>query len=154
MSYEALPPAIVDAPSAVSWSEHVRVRVTPTEIDSVVRGPDWVIHELENVSAAAGVMVLVVKDADRVRRAAVRDLAKARARAQETAKAEGGRVADIAARVEALTEDEADAADVAEAAYEYARSVARLVEGRKSAVQTIGRMVEITYSLAGTRGGR
>lgn len=145
-------PARIEQPGDVNaWSEYVRDKITPTVIDSEIRTPDWIIHQLDDVAAAAGRMVLVVKEADVIRRSAARALAKAQARAQRTAAAEGGRVADKAARVEELTENEADEADVAEAAYQYARSIARLVEERKSAVQTMARMVELTYQLAGSR---
>jgi hypothetical protein len=151
MSTDELPPSIVDPASANAWADHVRKRVTPTLEDSEVRGPDYVIAELERISAAAGVMVVVVRDADVVRRDTARVLATARAHAQSVAAAEGGRVADKAAKVELAIAAEAEAADLAEIALEYAKSVARLVESRKSSVQTIGRMVEITYSLAGSR---
>lgn len=150
---ENLPAVISDAASANAWSEYVRSKITPIHVDSEIRGPDWIIHSLDDVAAAAGRMVLVVKEADLIRRTAARELAKARARAQRKAAEEGGRVADKEARVEELTEVEADAADVAEAAYQYARSIARLVEERKSGVQTMARMVELTYSLAGSRRG-
>ena len=150
---ETLPAVINDAASANAWSDYVRSKITPIQVDSEIRGPDWIIHALDDVAAAAGRMVLVVKEADMIRRTAGRDLAKARAMAQRKAAEEGGRVADKEARVEELTEGEADAADVAEAAYQYARSIARLVEDRKSGVQTMARMVELTYSLAGSRRG-
>jgi len=146
-----LPPNIVDAQSVNAWADYVRDRVTPTPDPNEIVTPDMVIQELRNSAAAAGRMVLVVKDADRIRREKARALARAQAAAQRTAAAEGGRVADKAARVIELTENEADEADVADAAYEYARNVSRLVDGQKSAIQTIARMVELTYQLAGSR---
>lgn len=148
---EILPAQITDAAAVDAWSHYVRDKVTPTPDPSEIVTPDQVISELRNLSAAAGRMVLVVRDADVIRREAARTLAKAQAKAQRTAAGEGGRVADKAARVEELTEAEADAANVADAAYEYARSVARLVDNQKSSVQTIARLVELTYSLASSR---
>lgn len=148
---EVLPAQITDAAAVDTWSHYVCDRVTPTPDPSEIVTPDQVIAELRNLAAAAGRMVMVVRDADVIRRDAGRVLAKAKARAQRTASEEGGRVADKEARVEELTEDEADAAGVADAAYEYARSVARLVDSQKSAVQTIARLVELQMSLAGSR---
>lgn len=152
-----LPPAIVDPESANAWSHYVRERVTPTPDTSRIVTPDDVIAELQNLKAAAGRMVFVVKEADDIRGDAARALAKATAAAQmkvrDEAKADKLTVDEKAARVEQLTEEAADAAAVAERAYQYARSVARLVDDQKSAVQTIARLVELTYSLAGSRRG-
>ncbi|GGH33988.1 hypothetical protein [Microbacterium album] len=151
-----LPPArITDPASAVAWSHYVREKVTPTPDPSHIVAPDDVIAELQNLKAAAGRMVLVVKEADDLRGTAARALARATAKAQmqvrEEAKAEKLTVDEKAARVEQLTATEADEAAVAERAYQYARSVARLVDDQKSAVQTIARLVELTFSLAGSR---
>lgn len=151
---EQLPSSIVDAASADAWSHHIRRLVTTTPDPSHVTTPDDVIADLQALRAAAGRMVIVVKSADDVRGGAVRALAKAKARAQMTVRDEAQEekltVDERAARVEQLTETEADAEAVAERAYQYARSVARLVDDQKSAVQTIARLVELTYSLAST----
>lgn len=148
---DVLPAQITDAVSANQWTEYVRAKITPDTVDSEIRGPDWIIHALDDVGAAAGRMVLVVKEADRVRGEASRALVKAQARAQLQVKDEQLRVDEKAARVVEITEVESEAAAVAESAYQYARSVARLVEERKSAVQTMARMVELSYQLAGSR---
>lgn len=151
---DTLPAQITDPSSANAWSHYVRDKVTPTPDLSRVVTPDDVIAELQNLKAAAGRMVLVVKEADEIRGNAARALAKAVAKAQMTvrdeAKVDKLTVDEKAARVEELTAGEADGAAVAERAYQYARSVARLVDDQKSAVQTIARLVELTYQLAGS----
>jgi|GEM_PF-2978365 len=152
-----LPAAITDPQSANAWSHYVRDKITPTPDTSRIVGPDDVIAELQNLKAAAGRMVLVVKEADEIRGATARGLARATATAQmkvrDEAREEKLTVDEKAARVEQLTADAADGAAVAERAYQYARSVARLVDDQRSAVQTIARLVELTYSLAGGRRG-
>jgi len=133
--------------------ERVRERATPLPDDGTVRGPDWVIAELAAIDALAGRMVLALWHADTARREAKAQLAKATARA--TLSAEGRTVAARAAEVILAVEEEQAAADVAEAAYGYARATAALVDDRRSSIQSTGKQVEITYQLAGTgRSGR
>lgn len=152
---DTLPARITDAASVNAWAHYLRDKVTTTPDPERIVTPDDVIRELENLKAAAGRMVLVVKEADDIRGDAARKLARAIAAAQmkvrEEAQTEKLTVDEKAARVEQLTADEADNAAVAERAYQYARAVARLVDDQKSAVQTIARLVELTYSLAGSR---
>jgi hypothetical protein len=95
-------------------------------------------------------MVMVLKRAYDVRREANRDLSIATAEAQVALADEKGTVAEKAAQIVLKVQEQSDAAAVADAAFWYADSVAREVERRTSAVQTISRMVGITYALAGT----
>ncbi|MFD4957115.1 hypothetical protein [Microbacterium sp. NPDC058389] len=146
MSAPELPEKIQSAADVDAWADYVRERVTPVLDGGFVRDPDWVIYELEKVSGAAAVMVVVVRDADKVRRATARTLAKAKAR--EATRLADARVPQVerSARVIAATEDEADADAIARASYDYAKAVAGLVDDRMSAVQTIGKQVLATYS--------
>lgn len=153
---EILPPAQIADPRAVdTWAHYVREKVTPSPDPSHIVAPDEVIGKLQDLMAAAGRMVIVVKAADDIRGRTARAHARAVASAQMTVRAESQEskltVDEKAARVEQLTADQSDEAAVAERAYQYARSVARLVDDQKSAVQTIARLVELTYSLAGSR---
>ena len=143
-----------DAGTVVDAVEAVRARLTPLPDDGVVRGPDWIIGELDTVSALAGRMVRVLWDAQVARDTAERASVRAAARALLNAPGStvGERAAEAALNPDAVAAKEA--ADVADAAYQYARAVSRLVEDRRSAVQTMARQVEITYSLAGTGRGR
>lgn len=141
---------IIDPASLEDDVERMRAAATPLgRSDGVVRGPDWVIEQLEAVSSLAGHMVRVLWQADKVRAAARRALA--RATAQATQQAVGKTVAERAAEVTLAIEDAQETSDIAEIAYNYAKATARLIEERKSAVQTISRQVEITYQLAGSR---
>jgi len=141
----------VESPAQIEeWAERLRKRLSkPLPDDGAVKTPDSIIHDLELVQYVAGQNVAVLREADRTRRAARRALAKATARATQTAT---GKAADIRkAEIELAVEAEADAAEDAEIAFTYAKSVAELTELVKSAVQTQSKQVEITYSLAGSR---
>lgn len=131
------------------WSENLRKRIAkPIPKPGQIKTPDSIIEDLEMVQYVAGQNVAVLREADRTRRAARRALAKAVAQAQKAAT--GKTVDDRKAEVEIATEAEADAAENAEIAYTYAKSIAELTETTKSAVQTQSKQVELTYQLAGT----
>lgn len=141
----------VSTPAQIeNWSEKLRRRIAkPLPTQGRVKTPDSIIEDLEMVLYVAGQNVAVLHEADRTRRAARRALAKAVASAT---KAAAGKTVDARkAEVELATETEADAAENAEIAYTYAKSIAELTETTKSAVQTQARQVEITYSLASSR---
>jgi hypothetical protein len=90
--------------------------------------------------------VRILREADRARRVAKRAHKLAYSVAYKNAQ---GTVGDREASAEKATAGEWEAADNAEIAYEYARSVAQLVRDRTSAVQTQSKQVELTYQLAG-----
>jgi hypothetical protein len=144
-------PSWIETPNDVEvWADYVQERVTPKQVgDDVIYGPEWVIRKLEEVSAAAGTALLTVKAADRVRRAAARELAKAKAKAQTDATATRMPAADRPGWVAAATQKEADYEAVCRGAYDYAKAVSELVDKRRSSIQTIAKMVEATYSTAG-----
>jgi hypothetical protein len=138
---------LVTVSSIDSWSEHARQTVTPTLSDSVVRGPDWVIRELDLVSHMAGQMVVVVKNAGALRRVRARALKRARAEARGRHRTVKG--AEQTAMVDLDVEDEQAEYDEAVIAEEYARHIADLVSERKSTIQSMGRQVEILFRDAG-----
>lgn len=136
---------LVTVQSIDAWSEHARVSVTPVQLadDGQVRGPDWVIRELDLVSHMAGQMVVVVKNAGALRRVRARALKRARAEAR-------GRHANLkgteqTAMVDLAVEEQQAEFDEAAIAEEYARHIAELVSERKSTVQSMGRQVEILF---------
>lgn len=144
---------VVHSPAEIEeWSENLRRRIARKMPEpGTVKTPDSIIADLDMVVYVAGQNVAVLKEAERTVRAARRTLAKAIARA--TKAAEGKTVAEREAEVEIATEAEADAAENAEIAFNYAKRIADLTETTKSATQTQAKQVEITYSLAGSRRG-
>ncbi len=136
---------LVTVSSIDAWSEHARTSVTPAQLadDGQLRGPDWVIRELDLISHMAGQMVVVVKNAGALRRVRSRALKRARAAAR-------GRHAELkgtaqTAAVDLDVVDEQAEYDEAAIAEEYARHIADLVAERKSTVQTMSRQVEILF---------
>ncbi|ALJ20399.1 hypothetical protein [Microbacterium sp. No. 7] len=149
----------VHSPAEIEeWAELVRRRIVrQPPRPGTVKTPDSIIEDLEHLKYAAGQNVVILREAERMRSAARRALARAQAAAQRTAREEAKTekltVDEKAARVEELTEALADAVEVAEIAYNYARRVAELTESAKSTTQTQSKQVEITYALAGSRRG-
>lgn len=136
---------LVTVQSIDAWSEHARVSVTPAQLadDGQVRGPDWVIRELDLVSHMAGQMVVVVKNAGALRRARARVLKRARAEARGRHRSLKG--TEQTAAVDLDVEEQQAEYDEAVIAEEYARHIADLVAERKSTVQSMGRQVEILF---------
>jgi hypothetical protein len=134
---------LVTVESIDSWSEYARQTVTPSLEDRAIRGPDWVIRELDVVSHLAGQMVVVVKNAGALKRVRARALKRARATARGRHRSVKG--AEQTALVDLDVEDEQAEYDDAVIAEEYARHIADLVSDRKSTVQSMGRQVEILF---------
>lgn len=139
---------LVTVGSIDQWSEHARSTVTPQLVeDGQVRGPDWVIRELDVISHLAGQMVVVVKNAGALKRVRARALKRARAEARGRHRALKG--TEQTALVDLDVEDQQAEYDEALIAEEYARHIAELVADRKSTVQSMGRQVEILFRDAG-----
>lgn len=141
---------LVDIASIDQWSEHARVTVTPQVDDGVIRGPEWVLRELDAVSHLAAQMVVVVKNAGALKRARAGALRRARAGAR--LRHVGKRGTEQTALVEIDVEELQAAFDEAAIAEEYAREVGDLVKDRRITVQSMGRQIEILYRDASGRG--
>ncbi|UOE45507.1 hypothetical protein [Agromyces larvae] len=142
----------VESPETIQrWTEYVARRVAAARPPdgAQVKTPDSIVADLEMLGHLAAQNVRILREADRARRVAIRQHKLARARALKDAQ---GTVAEREAAADLATAVEWERADDAEIAYDYARSMARLVEQRTSAVQTQSKQVELTYQLAG-RGG-
>jgi hypothetical protein len=137
---------VKDPSDIESAADVVRKRVAPQSVLGQIKTPDSIIADLEAVKVAAAHNVLIVREADRTRRAAKRIHARARLKALKNAQ---GTVDDRKAEADVVAMAEWEIADNAEVAYEYARSVAQLVRDRTSAIQTQAKQVELTYQLAG-----
>lgn len=141
----------VEDPSTIEqWSEKLRASVgelTRPMPAGTVKTPDDIIRDLDELDRIASQVVAVTREADKTRRAAKRMLTKARLRARGGADAKDAEARGEQVSVASMAEWEIF--DNSEVAYEYARSVARLVENRASHVQTQSKQVEVTYHLAG-----
>jgi hypothetical protein len=117
-------------------------------VQGQIKTPDDVIEDLEVAKHLAAKSALIIKDADKAKRALARlhAIAHGKALRSSTAKSAELREADaFEAALELRT-----ALDAAEVAYDFARAVAKSVEQSTSALQTQAGMVEVTYGLAGT----
>lgn len=143
---------LVDVESIEGYADEARVVAMSTLEDGEIRTPDWVVSELAQVSTIAARMVLVILNAETLKRRIATKLEKARAEARLE-------YADLpaavqSARVVLAVADLKDEYDVAVAAFEYARRTGNLLKDYSSRLQTIGKQVELTYSHGSGRGGR
>lgn len=129
-------------------AEWIRSRMAPLPVPGQIKTPDDIIADLEFAKHAAGKAALIIRDADKTRRAVRRRHAIEHGKAL---RASAGKSAEIReADAAAATEELLQLVDVSEIAYTFARDVARTVEGSVSAVQTQSKMIAITFQLAGT----
>lgn len=133
-------------------AEFIRSRVAkkPSD-DGQVKTPDSIIRELDELKYLAGLTPLVLRNAAKARAANRKRAAKARAIASKRATGRDAKSREL--QVEVIAGAQISAAEDAEIAYDFARSVAQIVRDNTSAVQTQFKAVEITYQLAG-RGER
>lgn len=129
-------------------AEWVRIRLAPRPVEGQIKTPDDIISDLETAKYMAARSAVIIRDADKTKRAVARlhSLAHGKALKLSTAKSAELREADAAAATEELRM----ALDAAEVAYTFARDVARSVESSTSAVQTQAAMVKVTFGLAGS----
>jgi hypothetical protein len=129
-------------------AEYVRARLAPMPVQGQIKTPDDIIEDLEVAKHLAARCAVIIRDADKTRRALRRlhAISHGTALRGSTAKSAELREADAAAATVGLQE----LLDDAEIAYQFARDVARSVEGSTSAIQTQASMVKVTYGLAGT----
>lgn len=129
-------------------AEYVRARLAPKPVVGQIKTPDDIIEDLEWAKHLAARSSVIIRDADKAKRALSRihSIAHGKALKASTAKSAELREADAFA----ATEESRAALDAAEIAYQFARDVARSVEASTSAVQTQASMVKVTYGLAGS----
>lgn len=134
----------VEIEAEVEW---IRTRLTGTPVAGQIKSPDDIVTDLEWAKHNAARAAVVIRDADRAHRTLKRlwDRRYVVAIKGATAKAADER----AAQVRVALEDYVLMLDAAEIALEYAKRVAKTIEGTTSAIQTQSKMVETTYQLAG-----
>jgi len=139
----------VREPSALEAdAEWARTRLAPMPVPGQIKTPDDVIEDLEVAKHLAAKSALIIRDADKTKRAVARlhAIAHGKALRASTAKSAELREADAAENTLELK----TLLDAAEVAYDFAKNVARSVESSTSALQTQSKMVAITYGLAGS----
>lgn len=144
--------SVVEYSSIEAFAEEARALAESPLEDGVVRTPDWVVSELTLVSQQAARMVLVIMNAETMKRRAATRLAQAKARAR--LKYAHKPATQQTAHIVLETAEMQAEYDVAVAAFEYSRRVGNLLADYTSRVQSIGKQVEITYSHAGAGRGR
>lgn len=129
-------------------AEFARARLAPMPVPGQIKTPDAVIEDLDVAKHMAARCAVIIRDADKTKRAVARLYAIAHGKALKASTAKSAELREADAY--AATEELKVMLDAAEIAYTFARDVARSVEGSTSAVQTQASMVRVTYGLAGT----
>lgn len=137
---------VVDFDSIEAYAEEARNVAHPLDERSI-RTPDWVIEQLADVSRWAARMVLIIENAETLKRLASSDLADAKADAVIAAAEFPLR--ERASRVRIATREQHRTYDRAVIAFEKARRVGNLLSDYTSRLQSIGKQVEITYRHGG-----
>lgn len=137
-----------DPDSIEEEAEFIRARSAPAPVQGQIKAPDDIVDDLEWSKHLAARSALVIRDADKTRRAVTRAtiIAHGKALKGSSAKSAELREADAYAATEQLHALQ----DAAEIAFDFAKGVARSVESSTSAVQTQSKMIAITYGLAGS----
>jgi hypothetical protein len=133
---------LVDVESIEGYTEDARLVAHPLD-DRTIRTPDWVIHELAEVSRWAARMVKVIAMAEALKRETKAELDEKRAQAVLDVAEYPTR--EHAARVTLAVVEERLAYDRASVAFEKARRVGNLLADHSGRVQSIGKQVELTY---------
>lgn len=137
---------VIDVDSLDSYTEEARMVAHPLDSSSI-RTPDWVISALADASTWAARMVAIIATAEEIKREKSAELADARAQAViDTANYP---VREQPSRVRLATVEERKAYDRSVVAFEKARRVGNLLANYTSALQSIGKQVEITYRHGG-----
>lgn len=133
---------VVDVDSVEAYTEDARMVAHPLD-EAGIRTPDWVIASLADVSRWAARMVLIIENAETLKRQASAALADARAQAVlDTAQFPAR---EQASRVRLATVTEREAYDRAVVAFEKARRVGNLLADYTGRLQSIGKQIELTY---------
>lgn len=127
--------------------EFIRKRAAVKPVEGQIKTPDEIVGELDQLKYLAGLNTLVLREAAKTRKANRKRAIRARALASKRATGKDAKTREL--QVEVMAAAQIDAAEDAEIAYDYAKSVAQLVYENKSSVQTQFRAVELTYQLAG-----
>lgn len=139
--------SVIDVDSLDAYTEEARMVAHPLDSSSI-RTPDWVIGALADASAWAARMVAIIATAEEIKRQASAELGDARAQAVIDAGVYP--VREQASRVRLATVEERKAYDRSVVAFEKARRVGNLLANYTSALQSIGKQVEITYKTGGS----
>lgn len=138
---------IVDVESIEAYAEEARLVAHPLD-DGRIRTPDWVIDSLADVSRWASRMVLIIENAETLKRLRSGELADAKAQAViDTARYPAR---EHASRVRLSVKEQQRAYDRAAVAFEKARRVGNLLKDYTGRLQSIGRQVELTYKFNGS----
>ena len=140
---------LVTVDSIEAYAEEGRGIAHPLD-DSEIRTPDWVISSLDEVSRWASRMVIVIENAELLKRWASEDLADARA--QAVIDAAGFPAREHASRVRLATVELRRDYIRKAVAYEKARRVGNLLKEHSIRLGTVGKLLELMYGKGSGRG--
>lgn len=129
-------------------AEYVRARLAPKPIVGQIKTPDDIITDLEWAKHLAAKSAVIIRDADRTLRAL--QVLYIKAELGVTRKSDAKSVEERKAEAQIALPELFAALSEAEVVFEFAKRVAKSVEGSTSAIQTQAKQVEITYHLAGS----
>ncbi|QYF98485.1 hypothetical protein [Microbacterium sp. PAMC21962] len=138
---------LVDVESIRANTDAAQKVAETNPADRSIRTPDWALDELTRVSYHAARMVVVIAHAEELKRTAATTLARAKATARIALK--DLPAAHQTARIVLAVEVEQDAYDVAVTAFEYARRIGNLLSDYTSRVQSMAKLIDITYQQGG-----
>lgn len=131
--------------------EFIRRRASARPVEGQIKTPDDIVRELEQLKYLAGLNTLVLREAAKTRKEYRKLAIRARALAVRRATGRDAKTREL--QIEVIAGAQIDAAEDAEIAYDYAKSVAQLVYENKSSVQTQAKQVELSYQLSGSGRG-
>lgn len=138
---------LVDVDSVRAHADAAQ-RVAETDpADREIRTPDWALGELARVSFHAARMVVVIAHAEELKRRAATRLERAKATARVTYRQLP--VAQQTARIVLATVEEKGEYDDAVVAFEYTRRIGNLLSDYTGRVQSMAKLVGITYQQGG-----
>lgn len=138
--------SLVDVESIEEYTEQARAVAHPLD-DGMIRTPDWSIAALTEVSRWSSRMIVVIANAEELKRETKAVLDEKRA--QALLDVAGVPVREQGPRVVLAVAEERRAYDRAAVAFEKARRVGNLLKEYTGRVQSIANLVKLTYQQGG-----
>lgn len=139
--------SLVDVESIRANTDAAQAVAETNPEDRTIRTPDWALAELARVSYHAARMVVVIARAEELKRSAATRLARAKANARLDVRTLPPAVQT--ARIVLTVTAEQDDYDVTVTAFEYARRIGNLLSDYTGRVQSMAKLVAITYQQGG-----
>lgn len=136
----------VDVASIEGYTQDARAAVHPLDESSILT-PDELVRQLAEVARWASRMTTVIKNAEAHKRLAAAE--RDEARAQAVLDVAGNPVREHSARVTLAIAEQRRIYDAAVVAFEEARRVGNLLSDHSSRLQSMAKLVRVTYEQGG-----